>query len=405
MAELLIRASMKDHHVVNDLLAPASGPRLFHARPPIDQLVADAHVAAARPMLSDAAQAAGVPFLVDPNTPLLQSEVADDDRWTTIPFAEARAIGPNEVDTKRLVREVLEFELEQGATRIIAPYFYSSSPMDPWFLLNLEMVDETIDYMDRSEIRLDVVFILCAQLQSFGSHLNWSSGVDRFVERVRSAPRASVALQFSPAGAGDDGLAKVRRLFLTAQRVRATVETIAWRQGVFGPGLVAAGLDGYECGMGTGEQSNVMSQLSNRRPKADGKHGGGGGPGIYIETLRRSIPKKASELLLADVHMRAQLICDDESCCESWKATLAKPREHAVRARHRQLASLDEQPTSRWRLTHTAREAQQAATVAEQANRLLEREGVTTRLRTKGYESLAAVTSELADGEMGARIA
>jgi hypothetical protein len=405
MAELLIRASMKDHLVVNDFLALASGPRLFHSRPLIDQLVADAHVAVARPTLSEAAQAAGVPYLIDPNTPLLQAQVAEDDRWAKLPFASARALQPGDVDAKNLAKEVVEFELEHGATRIVAPYFYASSPLDPWFVLNLELIDETIDYMDRSEIRLDVVFILCAQLHSFGNHMNWTSGVDRFIERIGGAPRRSAGLVLSPAGAGDDGLAKVRRLFLTAQHIQSSVETMAWRQGVFGPGLVAAGLAGYECGMGSGEQSNVVSQLASRKPRDNGKHGGGGGPGIYIETLKRSIPKKASELLFSDIHMRAQLVCDDESCCDTWKATIAKPREHAVRARHRELAALNEQPSSRWRLTHIAREAQQAVAVAEQANRLLEGEGVATRVQTKGYEALAAVASEMADGDMAMRIA
>src|ERR1700677_1542321 len=87
MAELLIRASMNDHLVVSDLLAPAAASGLARRRPPIDQLVADAHVAEARPMLSEVAQSAGVPYLVDPNTPFLQTEVADDDRWAELPFA------------------------------------------------------------------------------------------------------------------------------------------------------------------------------------------------------------------------------------------------------------------------------------------------------------------------------
>ena len=41
MSELLIRASMNDHLVVGDLLAPTTGPRLARRRPSIDQLVAD----------------------------------------------------------------------------------------------------------------------------------------------------------------------------------------------------------------------------------------------------------------------------------------------------------------------------------------------------------------------------
>jgi hypothetical protein len=399
MSELLIRASMSDHLVVSDLLKPATVPQVGRRRTPIDMLVADAHVAAARPSLSDAAQGAGVPFLVDPNTPLLQSLVAEDDKWAKLPFAEARALRADEIEVERLVASVVEFQLDRGATRIIPPYFYASGPTDPWFALSLRLVDETQDHLAANGVRLELQPVLCGQLQAFGSHLQWGSGVDRFVDRLKGADVSSAALCFSPAGDGKDGYGKVRRLFDTARHVKeGGLHTIAWRQGIYGPGLVAAGLDGYECGMGTGEQTNVSRQQSSRKPREKG-HSGGGGSGIYIETLGRSVPRKVGQTLLGDTAMRAKVMCDDEGCCPSVSATLDRPREHAVRTRARLLTELSEQPARRWRLNHVAREATLAATLAGQANRVLEAEGIKQEIRFRNLEALAQVASELAEGE------
>lgn len=406
MAELLIRAAMSDHLVVGDLLAPATGPRLARRRPPIDHLVADAHVAEARPTLSDVAQGAGVPYLVDPDTPFLQTGVAADDRWAQLSFAQADPVAPDAVDTARLVAEVVAFELDKGATTIIPPYFYAASPTDPWFILSLRLIDETAQYMRDNDVQLPLLPLLCAQLQSFGNHLEWSVGLDRFVDQVKGVSASSVALCFSPAGSGLDGYGKVRRLFDATRHVKSSgLRAIAWRQGIYGPGLVAAGLDGYECGIGTGEQTNITRQQSSRKPRDDGGHSGGGGSGIFIETLGRSVPRRVGQILLGDTAMRPKVMCDDEGCCPTVSATLDKPREHAVRSRARLLAGLVEQPASRWRLNHIAREATLAATLATQANRVLESEGVKERIKMRNLEALAEVAAELAEGEATSRIA
>jgi hypothetical protein len=251
-----------------------------------------------------------------------------------------------------------------------------------------------------------VLPVLCAQLQSFGNHQNWSAGLDRFVDRVKAVGGASVALCFSPAGNGEDGHGKVQRLFDAGRHVRSRgLRAIAWRQGIYGPGLVAAGLDGYECGIGTGEQTNITRQQSSRKPRDDGGHGGGGGAGIFIETLGRSVPRQVGQILLGNTAMRPKVMCDDEGCCPSVAATLDKPREHAVRTRARLLAGLVEQPATRWRLNHVAREATLAATLATQANRVLEAEGATVRIKSRNLEALAQVAAELAEGEATSRIA
>ena len=400
MADLLIRAAMNDHNVVNDLLAPGAGPRLAR-KPLIGQLVADAHVADARPVLAEMARAAGVPFLVDPDTTLLQSEVGRDDKWARLPFTAPEALGPHQIDGADLVAGVVEFQLEKGATVIIPPYFYASSPADPWFLLTLALLDRTADYLDRHDIRLPIQAVFCGQLQSFGTEPTWTAGIDRFVKRANGVRASSVALCLSPAGAAGDGYGKVMLLFETAIRVRRHgLRTVAWRQGVYGPALVAAGLDGYECGMGTGEQTDMVRRQSSRKPR-DGATTSGVGAGIFIETLGRSVPRRVGQLLLGNVAMRPKVMCDHESCCASVAVTLDRSRHHAVRTRARGLADLMDQPHRRWRLHHVSRQAAAAATLAVQANKVLAAEGAKERVKPRSLEALADASAHLADSAWG----
>jgi hypothetical protein len=406
MAVLLIRAAMNDHVVVGDLLALGGGPRLASRRPPISQLVADGHVAAARPSLADHARAAGIPYLVDPDTPLLQSSVDPEDRWVKLPFAEAEAMAPEDVRLDEMIESVTEFEVEQGATVVIPPYFYASSPADPWFHLTVRSIQRTAGYLEEAGIRLPLAPVLCAQLQSFSPLAAWNTGIDRFAAAARDAGAPSMAICLSPAGAGTDGYGKVMRLFQAAGRTKEHgLPVLAWRQGIYGPALVAAGLDGYECGLGTGEQTNVARRQSSRKPQSDGEPTSGGGAGIFIETLGRSVPRRVGKVLLGDVGMRPKVMCDDESCCPSVAATLDNSRHHAVRTRARTLTELAAQPHRRWRLNHIARHASAAATLAAQANRVLATEGVKQQIKARNLEALAEVVRHMAEEEPGSRIA
>lgn len=76
--ELLIRASRNDHTMIEKLCAPASAGLWTTRRLPLSGLVADASVAAERAQLSKLAATAGIPYLIDPVTPLLQDEQAPD---------------------------------------------------------------------------------------------------------------------------------------------------------------------------------------------------------------------------------------------------------------------------------------------------------------------------------------
>jgi hypothetical protein len=399
LSELLIRPGPNDHKVIQDLLAPG-GAAVFlpRARPLIDRLVLDAQVALARPEFADAANAVGVSVLVDPLTPFWQGELREQDKWAQLPFGRAEKLDPmdlaNAFVRETLVAEVVSFQIEQGATAIIPPYPYVLSPVDPFFDLALDFLRATARHMARDGLALPLVPVLCAQLKGFGSERAWRDGIDKFASAAVDLGPEALGICLSPAGAGNDSYNKVLRLFAASRRIKLSgARVIAWRQGIYGPGLVAAGLDGYETGIGTRELCNVSSSIASRKPPRPGqKPGGGGLPGIYLEPLHRSVSTRVGETLLGNRSMRPKLMCDDERCCpDGAVSTLDQRRQHAVRTRARELAALEGQPHTSWRLHQIAKDARAAADLAVQANDVLRLAGIPEKIGTTSYESLARV--------------
>jgi len=411
--ELLIRPALNDHEVVADLLAPGGAAIMVgKARPVVSRLVVDAAIAVRRPQFGEAAAGAGIPYLVDPMTHLLQDETREEDPWARLGFGRPERTEAH-FFTERSVRadyvqSVVDFQLGAGATAVIPPYPYVAATDDPWFAIALDWLRLTRQYLDSLGVALPVMPIFCGQLMKFGADSAWPLGLDRFAKTAADVGGQAVGVCLSPAGSGKDSYHKVWRLFQALARVRqiSGKPVFAWRQGVFGLALVAAGVDGYETGMGLSEQSNVRSNIAARRPPKPGeKPGRGGSAGVYLEPIGRSVNPRVARRLLAEVSMRAKVMCTDERCCpHGVSSTLDHAREHAVRSRVRELETLAALPARSWRLSHIVTKTNGALTLAKQANRVLEHEGEPLRIHTTGLESLARVAEELRRADSEGRI-
>lgn len=395
MSQLVVRPMFNDHIVIADLLARPSQP-VRALRPPIGQLVVDAHVAERRPQFAAAASEAGIPLVVDPLTPLLQSEVDPDDSWMRLPYAVSDRVAMSEIDPTRLVESVVQHELDNGATAILAPYLYASSPDDRAFETSIQLIRRTRQVMEAERLDLPLYVVFAGQLQSFGRTSALAGGIERFMHESEAAGTSVVGLCLSPLGHRDDSYSKLSAMAALGMAAKSYGPAIwAWRQGIYGPALCAIGLDGYETGIGIGEQTNVKRMQSTRKTKSES----GSRPivqGIYLEPLGRSVPLRVANRLLGSIQMRARVVCDDPACCPDVNSMIDNRRQHAVRSRARFLAEMNQQPHRRWRLNHVARHARTAVNVARQADRLLQAEGARERIGTKNLEALERVASELA---------
>lgn len=258
-AELLIRSSLNDHKVLADLLAPTAPG----GRRPITRLVLSAQDVARRPDLAELVARSGTPLWVDPMTVLFQGPLATDDPWATkVPFGRADCLADDQLRNPfildAIVAESLSFQVEHGASAIIAPYFYAERPESPAFEASLTAIGRTARRMRADGIALPLVAILCAQLRGFSHRAGWQAALDRFAAAAIAVGPQALGMYLSPVGRGDEGYGKVLDLLLAGRHLASFgVPVLAWRQGTYGPALVAAGLRGYECGMGIGEHANA----------------------------------------------------------------------------------------------------------------------------------------------------
>jgi hypothetical protein len=407
MAELLIRPSLNDHQAIADLLAQGALP----GRRPISRLVVSAQDAARRPQFSELAAESGTPLWIDPMTTLLQAETDKADPWVEkVPFGRSDPLPSDQLANPflldALVAEVLEFQVDQGATAVVPPYFYAQHPDSPEFAATIAAIGRTARRMRSEGVALPLVPVLCAQLQGFAHRAGWQQALDRFSAAAIDVGPQALGLYFSPVGTGDERYRKLLDLLVAARHLRsAGTPVVAWRQGAYGSALVAAGIDGYECGMGIGESADVRGMMNARKPRERS-----GSPfsaqGIFIPGLGRSLPPKVARLLFADRRLKGRLICDSVRCCPHGTESMlsSKGRGHAVRARARGLEELEEIPHGSWRLHHIAKSAASAFVTASKANELLARSDLPNRIRTEGYAALEQVAEFLrAQGPQGAR--
>lgn len=398
MSELLIRPSFNDHKVVADLLAPsaASGSR------PISRLVLNAWDASRQSEFSELAAKSGTPLVVDPMTPLLQSQVDPEDPWVRhVSYGQSEAVEAqmlvNPFVLDKIVADVVEFQVDHGATVIVPPYFYAASPDSDEFRASLAAIGRTARRLRAEGIAFPIIPIFCAQLRGFLHQPHWQKALDEFASAAIDVGPQAIGFQLSPVGSGKESYAKLLDLIAGARHLRsAGVPTIAWRQGVYGQALVAAGLDGYECGMGIGEQSDVKAVMGNHKP-AKGSGGGFSPQGVFIAALGRSVPTPVARVLLQERALKGRLLCDSIRCCPHGADSMcaSKGRPHAVRARARRLHELDDIPNVEWRLHHVGKEAASGYVTATKANEVLEHAGLPNRIKAESYAHLEQVADYL----------
>lgn len=404
--ELLIRATRDDHLMVGKLCAPASAGLWAAQRLPLTGLVADGPVAVARPALAATAAAAGIPYLIDPLTPLLLDQQDSDQSWARLPFATAARVDPAQLtDTAaqdELVAGVLAFQREQGATTLIPPYLYSTLLGDQAFSINLALLSRTEHYLRAQRIDLPVVPVFAASLTEYGPRKAWATGLDRYLDAARQLTHLSyVGLSWSTSSPGHESYQKLAHLLAATTHATSMCPVIAWRQGLYGVALTACGALGYETGAGQLERCHYPTYLAARRPDPralDDTRTAGGGSSVYFGALGRSVTKRVGEALLADSALSGNLVClDPDTCCgEGPTSMITDWREHAIRSRARELETLDAIPASNgWRLNDVAGNARRAHTTARDANCVLSATDLRDRLPDAVFADLARVADEI----------
>lgn len=396
--DLFVRAGRNDNRLIEELVAPATAGVPFAGRSvPMRALVVDASTVVTQPALGDAAAGAGLPLLIDPLTSLLQDEQPPARGWAALPFADPAAHTADEfADTAALdtlIRRVITFQLERGASVLVPPYFYVKDLDDAWLHVQLATNRRTAQYLAAERINMPVAPIFAGSLRAFGAQRSWGNGIDLFVRsldglNVRYVPVA-LSSSRSPNGDTEDKLAAY---LATMHHLSAMVPTVAWRQGQYGLAAVAAGAVGYQTGPGTDERCDFAAYARTRRPKPESDKKPQMTKRIYLGRFGRSVSARVAEALMASGYLRGALTCADTACCPDGASSMTSDwRQHAIRSRAKELDELTRMPDAAWRLNHIARGAERAAEDARAANEILAGAGIADRIPEGSFRALATV--------------
>lgn len=388
MVELLVRAGVQDTALMERVLA---GHR--ERRP--SRVVVDAHAAAASPRLTAAAVAAGVPFLVDPQTHYLQDYQHPSDPWAQLPYGHPEISTPADLLAPGRADEVtsaaIEHQVAHGATMLLPPYVHITRADDGWTQVQAAMWSATRRSLDRGGINLPVLAVLALGWRLI-ERPTWPQTLDPLLRSLATLSPAEVALAASKVDAGAHPEHRISSMVAVVERISGAYPVIAWQQGTLGETAVAAGAIGYECGIGWRERCDLGSHMTQRRrPSADTA---GLARPVYIDPLRRSLPKATIRALTAKPGIIAELTCLDPTCCPNGRrALLEDARAHAITSRLRSLHDLMEPAHPAWRWHHLARTARSGLALADRINTVTARSGDVSRIETAALHA----TLSLAD--------
>lgn len=365
-AELITRAGSRDAVLMRRIFGVDGSVAAAH-RP--SRLVTDAHVAAGTD-LAVTARTAGVPFLVDPLTHYLQDAQHPDHPWTRLPFATPKAVTPadlmNVARCERLAEEVVESQVAHGATKIIAPYLHVERPDNGWMEAQVRLWRSTRAVLDAQGESLPVIAVVA---------LGWRCLVGRAVaellplwDALRDLVPAEVAVAASKSHDGTKPDERLVDLLMLIQELGRSYPVIMWQQGLLGEACVAAGAQGYECGIGWRERCDLNQAMGLHREPLRLNSPRGPRP-VYLADLGRSVQKATIKAVHEYPALWRSIICADPGCCApAGTSLLADARRHAIVARARELAVLDAATTPAWAWGRLADKATQGLALAARIN-------------------------------------
>jgi hypothetical protein len=380
--QLLIRPDRQDTKVIEDLLAPGGGPRSLVGRPAIGAVVIDATHAVERPEFADAAANSGIAALIDPLTFGLQVSPSSTSAFAKLPYAGRAIEGDFNLDL--VVDELLDFELANGATVVVPPYFHVQALEDEWTTRTIEAMRRTANRCAQQHIQLPAIAVLSGNRRTL-STVPGLAFVERFSRAAIDLGVGAIAVSVSPSGKPTDSYDGLTRVAAILDRVRVSgAAPIAWRQGAYGLTMAALGAEGYETGIGQAEATDIaghQGRIHNHTPLAEEQEFRRPRRPVYMSRFGRSVPMSAAEVMLHDQRIQGELLCEIPGCCPTTDDTLERQRHHAVRARAHQLAELDSQPP-RWRVQRLLRSLESAIGTARRANEILETSEIAYRVPT-----------------------
>lgn len=369
----------------------ADGPGL--AAP--DRVVIDAHLPLRTPEIAQLTRVAGVPLLIDPQTYYLQDWQHSADPWALLPFATAGQRTPADLLSSRgeldaLVADCIDFQLEHGATTLLAPYVHIEAAGNGWLQVQLAMWEATARYLTTLDQRLPVIAVVAVGWRLL-HRPNWPAALEPLATGAEALGAAEIALAASKVDQGTQPAARLSDYLATISRLRRVAPVTAWNQGVLGDVSIAGGAAGYETGIARRERCDLQTKMKDHRKAIDPSKPRGP-RGVFIPQLNRTLPKRSVEAISDDRRLVPRLICPSSDCCPTGRdALLQDARAHALTSRRTSL--IDQERVSRpsWGWNRLAAHADLALDLAARINAAGQYVPAITRVNTGALQATKVV--------------
>lgn len=370
MPELIIRAGTQDAALMRRTFGLDGGP----AAPWLpSRVVVDAHVPLATADVARTTRRGGVPFLVDPQTHYLQDEQHSAFAWAKVPYGISRRVAPAEMSSpaavERLVAECVDHQLGAGATMIIPPYVHLERTDSAWIDVQARLWRATREHLQRERISLDVLALVAVGWRMLHP-IQGRAALAPASHALHDLRPAEVAVAASRAHLGVHADERLHDLLMFIEWLSERWPVIMWQQGLLGEACVVAGAIGYETGIGWREQCDLLSSMaSHRRPPGPSAHPGA--RPVYIDALKRSVPKRSLEHIRHHRAVWSRLLCIDRRCCPpAGDGMLRDARQHSINARARSLSTLSRAQTSQWQWAQLGDDTRYGLELAARMNSL-----------------------------------
>lgn len=391
-AELTLRVGAADVPFVTNLFGLGPG----HPAPHLPaRLVVDAHVPLGRgSSLASLARGAGVPFLIDPETYYLQDAQHSGANWCQTPFGEPAACSALDVadiaSQERLVKAVVDYQLDHGATSVIAPYFHIERPDSLWVNVQADVWDRTQAYLEREGISLPVVAVTALGWRC----LHPLQGMPKLAglwDALAHLNPTEIALAASKIHLGARPQDRMAELLMAVRTLSGDYKVTMWQQGLLGEMCVIEGASGYECGIGWREKCDLQTRKTQHRQPSDGHPSA---RPVYISEIGRSVPKQRLKLASAKRRTWAGLVCPYPDCCApGGQDLLGDARKHSVVARARDLETLGATRTTQWQWNHLAQRTLRGLEIAESLNGLAPASSQVPRIDLNSIDAILTVAN------------
>jgi serine/threonine-protein kinase len=286
-----------------------------------------------------------VPLFFDPSTNRLAfSKFSETKGLVALPYVydKKSRLTPKRLQTvtqiQQYAKDVLNWQLKYNCDYLMAPFHYSENLKSEWVSLDLKLLEESKEYLERENINRPLFAGICTNIEDLTDEDNRSSLVNSYSRNVVDGYMFYIDL-IDERTTNPIQLHSYVSLLLAFKALKRPV--IAARVGNLGLGLISLGIDGFTSGISALSSFSAKMLLEERGKGYDMEKR------YYVPALLQYLKISAAKKLL-NSHEFQHLRCACEFCKGTSLNGLEKVAKlHFLKVRTQEVAAINAMPAEK----------------------------------------------------------